>query len=163
MMEDPKVIMLHSDLKSFYISSLELGVLKSTHSLDQKRIQSVKVLNDDFDEVIDLKEINLIPTTLEEYISSIERELIPKSIMGMSLQFDNDTYLNFQTGELSLSASDPNFIQNIAIELLDLCGYDGTTIFERLKSNKQFYISVSEDSEFEYLYPHPLSDDETDG
>lgn len=155
MSEDTKVVMLHEDLKGFYISSIELEVLIATHALDQKIIRSVKVQNEDFDKVIDLEDLNVRPTTFGKYISDIEQDLNPNQVMIISFEFDNDTHLHFQTGELSISSTDPDFIQTIAIELLDLCGYQGIQIFEKLKSNKHFYISISEDSEFDYLYPHP--------
>ena len=159
-MDDPKVVMLQHDLKGFYISSLETEILNSIHRLDKKMIQTVKVQNDDFIEVINLKGMNLIPSTLGEYISSLEQEIMPKCIMIISLEFNDDIHLHFETGELSVSSSDPDLIQTIAIELLDLCGYNGNIIFQKLKSNKQFYIAISEDSQFEYLYPHPIPKDD---
>ncbi|MFN6013260.1 MAG: hypothetical protein ACK47F_01045, partial [Flavobacteriales bacterium] len=68
-------------------------------------IQTIKVLNDDFDEVIDLREINILPSTLGAYITSLQLELSPKDVLVLSLKFEDDTYLHFQTGELSLFAS----------------------------------------------------------
>jgi hypothetical protein len=159
-MKEPKVVMLQHDLKGFYISSLELEDLKSMCCFDKKMIQTIKVLNDDFDEVIDLREINIVPSTLGAYITSVRLELSPKDIMVFSLKFEDDTFLHFQTGELSLFASDPDLIEKTAIGLLNQSGFNGKYIFKKLKSNKQFYIAISEDSEFEYLYPHPLNEDE---
>jgi hypothetical protein len=160
MKNESKIVMLQYDLKSFYISSLELDVLKSICSLDPKMIQTISIQNDDFEEVMELMDMSLKTSTMRDYISSIENELTPKGIMVISLKFEDDTYLHFQTGEFSLSASDAKMIQTIAIELLNLCGFNGKNIYKKLKSNKQFYIAISEDSEFEYLYPHPFPEDD---
>ena len=118
--------MLHSSGRGFYISSLELEDIKSLCTLDQRKIEAVTVQNDDFETVIDLEDVNILPMTLKDYISIIEQGLSPKYIMTITLKLDDEIQLHFETGEFSISAPDTILIENVAIELLNHFGFNGS-------------------------------------
>jgi len=160
MIEDDKIVMLSSDLKGFYVCSINEWELKAISTLDFKTVELLELVDTYFEDVTKNFSNELSNLKFEEVITIIENQLAPKTLMGLSLKLDQTFVLHYHTGELSLHSEDVMEVQRAAIEILDASGYKGSEIFEKLTNYKQMYISVDQEGEFDLLYPHPSFDEE---
>ena len=159
-MEEEKIVMLQSNLKGFYASSISIEELKSICTLDNKSVEFLKLVDSDFEDVTNKLSMNLSNLKFKELITALEKHLAPKTLMEFALKLDNTFELNFQTGELSICAKSPNEIESTAAEILKNAGYKGFETFEKLKSYKQAYIAIDEEEAFEFLYLHPYNEED---
>jgi hypothetical protein len=93
-------------------------------------------------EFISIKEINCSFDSLKELFNQFEKKVFPMNINEFHLTFENKNDLCFITGELSVRFETKEFLHEFAVELLENCGFNGKSMFQKLTQRTNCYLEI---------------------
>lgn len=93
-------------------------------------------------EFISIKEIKYPFDSFKELYNQLEDKVSPMNINEFHLTFENKNNLCFITGELSVRFETKEFLHEFAVELLENCGFDGKSIFQKLTQRTNCYLEI---------------------
>jgi hypothetical protein len=104
-----------------------------------------------FQEYIQIKETNHSFDSLKDLFKQLESRVSPMKISEIHLTFENKQKLSFFNGELSVWFDSNEFLNQFAVEVLNLCGFEGKAMFQKLtqRTNCYFEISIEDQDYFE--------------
>ncbi len=91
---------------------------------------------------IRIKEINFPSDSFKELFYQLENKVSPMKINEFHITFENKYHLNFITGELSARFETYEFLHQFAVELLENCGFDGKSMFQKLTQRTNCYLEI---------------------
>ena len=99
-------------------------------------------------EFISIKEIKYPFDSFKELFNQLENKVSPMKTREFNLTFENKHNLSFITGELSAKFETKEFLHQFAVELLENCGFDGKSMFQKLTQRTNCYFEIcAEDQE----------------
>ena len=104
----------------------------------------------------ELKEINYAFASLESLYKELNTRTYPLNICEFHLTFENKHKITFINGELSASFDSTEFLHQFAVELLDLCGFNGKAMFQKLSKRTNCYLEISVEDQ-DYFNPIALA------
>jgi hypothetical protein len=93
-------------------------------------------------EFISIKEIKYPFYSLKELFNQLENKVSPMKIHEFHLTFENKHDLSFIIGELSARFETKEFLYQFAVELLENCGFDGKSLFQKLTQRTNCYLEI---------------------
>lgn len=100
---------------------------------------------------ISIKEINFPFESFKELFYQLENKVSPMNINEFHLTFENKNNLSFITGELSVRLETKEFLHQFAVELLENCGFDGKSMFQKLTQRTNCYLEISTEDQDSFV------------
>jgi hypothetical protein len=150
-MQENYIVMLPKPEIGFYIQLESEEPIFQLTCFDQFSLVDFELSAVDscFQEYSELKEINYAFTSLESLYKELNAQTSPLNVCEFHLTFENKQKLSFVNGELSASFDSTEFLHQFAAELLDLCGFNGKAMFQKLSKRTNCYLKISvEDQDY---------------
>ncbi len=96
-----------------------------------------------FQECFELKENNYQFDSFKELFNQLEDRISTMKFSEFHLTFENKHRLSFVNGELSASFDTKEFLYRFAVELLNICEFDGIEMFQQLSQRTNCYLEIS--------------------
>jgi hypothetical protein len=100
-------------------------------------------MDSSYQEYIQLNEINYPFDSFEKLFNKLEARVSPMKICEFHLTFENKQKLSFVNGELSVWFDSKEFLHKFAVEILNHCGFEGETMFQKLTQPTNCYLEIS--------------------
>lgn len=158
LMQENYIVMLPKPEIGFYIQLeseepiFQLTCFDQFSSVDFE----LSAVDSSYQEYSELKEINYAFASIESLYKELNTRTYPLNICEFHLTFENKHKITFINGELSASFDSTEFLHQFAVELLDLCGFIGKAMFQKLLQRTNCYLEISVEDQ-DYFNPIALA------
>lgn len=143
-MQENYIVMLPSPEIGFYIQLESDEPIYQLTCFDQFATVDIEcsAIDSRDQEFIRIKEIKYPFGSFKELFNQLENKVSPMKISEFHLTFENKHNLSFITGELSAKFETKEFLHEFAVELLEKCGFEGKSMFQKLTQRTNCYLEI---------------------
>jgi hypothetical protein len=144
-MQENHIVMLPTPEIGFYIQLESEEPIFQLTCFDQFSFLDFELTlwDSSFQECFELKENNYQFDSFKELFNQLEDRISTMKFSEFHLTFENKHKLSFVNGELSASFDTKEFLYRFAVELLNICGFDGKEMFQQLLQRTNCYLEIS--------------------